>query len=197
MANPFTNSTFRIMSPGARKLAYVAKKDAEPDPVTAFTKDMIRRWLAADEKRTLADLAERMGYPRTSSVPSQLQSDKFGVGQKTLLRVAKGFEMSVPEFTRAAFEWWEREGSRAPVAVVQLVTEFDERYPNRARAIVAARALGRSPSAIAAVASQKLKSDVDLSPDQWLKRIDATEDDEKHPSLTAPSGRRLTDDDDV
>lgn len=49
----------------------------------------------------------------------------------------------------------------------------DDRYPNRARAIAAARSLGIDESAIAQVASVVLKSAVDPSPDDWFEMIRA------------------------
>lgn len=49
--------------------------------------------------------------------------------------------------------------------------ERPDRYPNRARAIVAARALGYSEGAVAAVAGIALKSAVDPEPEEWLEMI--------------------------
>lgn len=52
-----------------------------------------------------------------------------------------------------------------------------ERYPNRPPALAAARVLGKSEAAIAAVAAMCLKSDDDPTFLEWLKAVDDTERD--------------------
>jgi phage repressor protein C with HTH and peptisase S24 domain len=59
--------------------------------------------------------------------------------------------------------------------------EQQDQYPNRARAVAAARALGTvSEEAIATVRSTRLKSaTADLTPNQWLDKILTAERDEQ------------------
>jgi hypothetical protein len=53
--------------------------------------------------------------------------------------------------------------------------EPDERYPSRPSAIAAARVLGKSEAALAAVEAMKLKSDDDPGLEVWLDKIDEVE----------------------
>lgn len=63
-----------------------------------------------------------------------------------------------------------------------------DRYPNRVRAITAARALGYSDEAIERVQSLALSRDDDPSPREWLRRIEVEEDDVRRPR--APDARQ-------
>ena len=49
--------------------------------------------------------------------------------------------------------------------------EYDDQYPNRARAVVAARALGYTEEAIAQVQGQHFAGQPDMEPEEWLDEI--------------------------
>lgn len=68
---------------------------------------------------------------------------------------------------------------RAPLP--DFVVEKDERYPNRARAIAAARLLRRDERAIARVASERLDADEDPPESWWFEQIDRAIADLKDP----------------
>lgn len=82
--------------------------------------------------------------------------EKHGAGYGLARRVAKLLETDVQVLLGHEPE---AEGSHV---------EYDERYPNRAKAAAAARALGYSDEAIEVVQSMSLKSDEDLEPEDWL-----------------------------
>lgn len=66
------------------------------------------------------------------------------------------------------------------------VVEYDERYPNRAQAVAAARALGFSSEAIARVQTVVLSRTDDPSPREWLRKIEAIEDDVRSEQAAPP-----------
>lgn len=51
------------------------------------------------------------------------------------------------------------------------LVEYDDQYPNRARAVVAARALGYTEEAIAQVQGQHFAGQPDMEPEEWLDEI--------------------------
>lgn len=60
---------------------------------------------------------------------------------------------------------------------------YDERYPNRGQAIAAARALGFSEEAIERVRSIALSRPDDPSPREWMRKLEAAEDDVRSEQL--------------
>lgn len=59
--------------------------------------------------------------------------------------------------------------------VVELFADHDERYPNRIRALRAARELGYDPKAIEYVRSIALDADEDPEPEWWLEQMRAAD----------------------
>lgn len=53
----------------------------------------------------------------------------------------------------------------------EVVTERDDRYPNRVLAVKIARSYGHKEAAIQKIVSKKLKRDSDLPVDEWLESI--------------------------
>lgn len=70
-----------------------------------------------------------------------------------------------------------------PPAPPTRVVVYDERYPNLSSAVVAARALGISEEAIERVHSVALSRDDDPSAREWLRKLEATEDDVRREHL--------------
>ena len=75
----------------------------------------------------------------------------------------------VEKFGRLAEEWWKKQ----PHPKVDPVIVKDERYPNRGKAITAARALGLDEPAIEHVSGYALESHRDPEPLWWLDQIRA------------------------
>lgn len=101
-------------------------------------------------------------------------AEALGIKQPHLSRVLAGkaemgvsFVMGVAKLAGVPFGSLLDDGS--PTTVV----EMDERYHNRGLAAAAARALGYPEEAIRPVQSVSLKSDNDLTPDQWFDMIRA------------------------
>jgi transcriptional regulator with XRE-family HTH domain len=125
----------------------------------------------------LTDIARRAGV--TPAQLSTLKNTKRGAGWKTLTGLARAFSMSIGDVEDAA-----RRQARGETPTDSRV-ERDERYPNRAKALAAARALGLSEEAIAEVASMDLKSDVDPEPLDWLEDIKSADRRAKYAAKVA------------
>ncbi len=81
------------------------------------------------------------------------------------------------------------------VSLPSRTLEYDDQYPNRARAVVAARALGYSEEAIVQVQTQHFAGQPDMEPEEWLEEIRSS--DRRLRRGAKPPGRTAASDLDV
>lgn len=138
---------------------------AVDEAIAWYTREQARAWRAADPSRKAVDLARAMGV--SEAQVSDLSSGRRGVGLKTAMGMAKVLGVSWDAYLLQAARAWLQRG---PDAVLRV--EYDERYPNRKRAI---ELVGDrfDPRAVKRVESIELKSDVDPHPLEWIKRLEA------------------------
>lgn len=112
-----------------------------------------------------------------------------GVEVDTLIKMA--------DAAKVEFNWLARgEGPPRKPEAREPTIDPDDRYPNRARAIAAARNLGKSETAISDVLEMSLKANEDPPADWWFEKIAEADRREKDPFLTAPPGRKIGEDSD-
>jgi transcriptional regulator with XRE-family HTH domain len=126
------------------------------------------RSLAGEEAERVRDAIRRL----VSSAGTQTAAAKqLSVTQQTISDVLKGKAPGVALARRVAEALGvPLDALLAGTAQTERVVR-DERYPNRTRAIRAARELGLSEDAIETVATMALKSAVDPAPEEWLDMI--------------------------
>lgn len=137
--------------------------------VTAYVRSKLRE---LSKTKSEAEIGAIVGV--SAPMINMIKNLKRGVGADAEEGFAKLLTRgSVDQLRKDARVWCEENPGSLPPEEPVII--YDERYPNRTRAIIAARALGRSELAIASVANMSFKDANDPSPDDWLKDIDAEE----------------------
>ena len=131
--------------------------------VAAYIHDRLAAECEEDRGRA-AVISRETGL--TPSMVSQVRRGQSPAGPKFAGAIARYWGMTPDQLEAAAI------GKDLPPAPATVV-ELDEHYHNRGLAAAAARALGYPEQPIRRVQSVSLKSDTDLTPDQWLDMIRA------------------------
>jgi transcriptional regulator with XRE-family HTH domain len=130
-------------------------------------------------------LKERLGLKNDGYLSNVFKRNSDGLRPQTLAKLSKAL--------RVRYDWLATGDGPMREAPVDEgpVVELDERYHNRGVAAKAARDFGYPEAAIKSVLSVSLKSDNDLTPDEWLDMMRA----EKHRlERLAPDEPGMTDD---
>jgi hypothetical protein len=138
--------------------------------VTAYVRHLLRTHLLEHpEHGAMSELAREIGVK-----PAPLTMIRDGlrnVGRDYEEAIARKFaEGSVDKLRRDAAEWWRDQPESKEREVV-----YEERYPNRAAAVRAARELGLTERAIQIVLGYSLASQNDPNPREWLRWIEEEE----------------------
>lgn len=112
-------------------------------------------------------LAAALGRKQPSI--SDFLNGRTGASHETAERLARLMQVDVRELLG------EREAASPPVPEDELVYEHDDRYPNRGRAIAAARLLRKDERAIASVGDVLPAADMPVQ--WWFRRIELIEED--------------------
>jgi transcriptional regulator with XRE-family HTH domain len=111
--------------------------------------------------KNVTDLASAIGRSQPSI--SDFLNAKGGASIETVRRFASAMGTSVEDVLGHA--------GVTSVSLPSRALEYDDQYPNRARAVVAARALGYTEEAIAQVQGQHFAGQPDMEPEEWLDEI--------------------------
>lgn len=139
----------------------------DTERIAAYLRHEIVEWTKAGG--TVIALAKAVGV--SGPYISQLRAGQRGVGLGAMQGFADHWGITLAQLEERAAAW----AKANPSALPETRIELDDRYPNRARAVKAAELLGVPRAAIDDVLSIKMKSDVDLSPSDWLDEIRSSE----------------------
>lgn len=184
------NAIFRKMNP----VAVILQRMSRPSDAvtTSYVAKYLRDWGAASKDNKMSALAKRFDLPPSSL--NQIASGSLGIGAKSGDRYARlcGFK-NYAELMNAATQWAsssEAEKRKTLVGKKHIVA-LNERYPNRAIAMRAARDLGLSEKAIADIAEAKLESNTDKPSKWWFEKIQDRDKVYSDPFAKAgPSGKK-------
>jgi hypothetical protein len=132
--------------------------------VNAYLQRWVVDWLAAEDGRTAAGLARKLGV--TDAQIITLKKHGRGAGPETIRAIAGLAGVTAEEIERRALDAWD---ASAP-APRELVVERPARYPNLAAALAF---LGDEvlPETHRVMAGVKLKSNDDLPRAEWVDEI--------------------------
>ncbi len=155
-----------------------------PRAVSEYCRHLMQSWMLEHPGRHMrTEFADLLGVTRVAV--HQLEKAQRGAGAKIESAFAKVFAAgSIDKLRADAVAWW---GQQAQPPKGEHRVEYDtpDRYPNRAKAIRAAREVGMAEEAIVIVASiDRLGSD--LPAITWLDQIRSQEQTLKHFSPVRP-----------
>lgn len=135
--------------------------------VSEYVRHRINRYLKENAGRgAQSELATLVGMKAQSL--GMIRDGIRQVGRDAEEGFARVFAGNSIDRLRAdAAKWWSEQPESAGPGPGPRI-EYDERYPNRVKAAMAARALGVSEAAIKAVESMSLKAATDPDPRTWL-----------------------------
>jgi hypothetical protein len=159
-----------------------------PEYLNAYLREQMRAWIAAEPGRKQTHLARELEF--TDAQVSAVLGEKRGAGWDMLGAVAKkllGITRDELE-ARALAAWKERKPDTR--------VEYDERYPNKRKALAGLAAAGVALHArtVRGIDTRIYHSTVDPPPEHWLKEILALEEkvrwEEAHPAEAAAERER-------
>ncbi len=158
------------------------------EDLDAYVRRCIEHWLTTHVDEDASALARVAGL--TPTTISTVRSGKRGVGRQALIRFAKAFGTSTDGLIAGAESFATLGVFAAPEAPTRpdsvVVRDESDRYPERSKAIVAARALGLSEEAIADVSTWDLRDGAAMSGEDWLDQIRAEARRGKRLALQTP-----------
>lgn len=173
--------------------------------VAVYLAESAQSWLDADLRRTRAGLARVAGL--TAGQVHDLLDGRRRPTQRSLRALSRAVGASYDELEQAASQWLAKGSPRRPtprraprgaasparaLRAVSSAATAPDRYPNRARALAAAKLLDHDPRDIEAVMAVVLPPGaVDPAPQVWLHWVERARDErtDSHASPELPRRR--------
>jgi len=136
--------------------------------INAYLQQWTRDWLAEKPGRTAVELAGHVGL--TDAQVTTLKVHGRGAGDLTVRGYAKYMNVSRDELEARALAAYE---AREPPSKPDIRIEYDERYPNKRKALVGLQAAGVElrEKTERSIDTRIYHSKVDPPPEHWIKEI--------------------------